>query len=64
MNESLTDEQKNEYVKHPYACPFCGSENLLSKDFVPRERCIPVVCLDCEKGFNEEYSLTGICEQL
>jgi transposase-like protein len=60
----LTPEAIARYVKHPYNCPYCQSENIgiidrdSELDFIS-QKC---KCQDCSKVWVEIYQLTDIEE--
>lgn len=60
----LTDKQKKEYVKHPYQCPYCKSDDLetMSRDADYNIETKEVICGGCERTWKEIYTLTSIEE--
>lgn len=62
---SLAEEKKKEYIKNPYWCPYCGSDQIegdkIQSDY--NLAWMNVTCLDCEKEWEETYTLTEIREK-
>lgn len=60
----LSEERKNNYVAHPFNCPYCGSDNITGGEvdfndvFIYRD----IYCKKCNKSFNEQFKLVGIEE--
>ena len=66
-HKELTDEQKAEYVKSPFHCPYCGSEEIQAGDRTSDGRYVfqNVDCCNplCQAFWTEEYTITGICNE-
>jgi len=61
----IDDFTKRRYVKHPYNCLYCGSEDIMAIHIVYAEYDqIPQVveCQNCGAKWKEIYSLTDIEE--
>lgn len=58
----LTDEQKKEYLDNPFACPYCGSEDVRWGELAPEDYSIfrSCKCKTCGKKWDEEYSLNSV----
>lgn len=50
-----------EHLENPDVCPFCGSEEIQANDEFYEYKAITqvVTCMDCEKSWNEHYTLTS-----
>ena len=64
---ALTSKQKKAYLKHYYHCPFCKSKNIEGHGIKVDEDdgdCAwqEVVCLDCDKRWNDIYKLVDVEE--
>jgi len=58
----MDENQKAAYVKSPYHCPYCNSENIRARDFETYHDTFTqkVECPDCGKQWTEIYTLTGV----
>jgi Zn finger protein HypA/HybF involved in hydrogenase expression len=64
--EHLTRKQRREYVKEKYGhCPYCGSDDIEGGFIEVNDNYCwqPITCNNCEKEWNDLYTLTGIEEQ-
>ena len=65
---ALTSKQKKAYLKHYAHCPFCKSKNIEGHGIKVDEDdgdCAwqeVVVCLDCDKRWNDIYKLVDVEE--
>lgn len=58
---------KEKYLKCGGYCPYCGSSNIMAgpPDFPAANSIIQeVTCNDCDKDWCDEYTLTGIIEDV
>jgi transcription elongation factor Elf1 len=59
----LTKEQIEKYLKNPYHCPFCGSEDITALPLSGEDNVLGVVvCNDCGKNWEDEYKVVGVSE--
>ena len=61
--DKLTKIQRNKYLKGGGCqCPYCGSENIKGRPFETDSALAwqPVVCLSCNKEWDDVYKLIGI----
>jgi len=60
----LTKKQQKEYIGSNHKCPYCHSTNIsgwrIETD--DGEAYQPITCNECEKSWNDLYTLTGIEE--
>lgn len=63
----LTNSQKNKYLKHPYHCPYCESEDIESVEgwFTSKNRRgeEAMHCKSCGQHWVDIYKLTNVVEQ-
>lgn len=61
---ALTEKQKEEYIAHPNTCPYCDSEELCGEHLETDDNYgwVHVHCEDCNKAWQDLYTLTGIAE--
>jgi hypothetical protein len=62
---SLTDKQKEEYVKHDgIYCPHCDGQNLQGEPFEADAGYASqeVMCMDCNENWTDVYTLSSIEE--
>ncbi len=64
----ISQKQKDEYVKDPCQCPYCGSANIqvTGNMKVPENEHIveqEVLCFQCERSWWDVYSITSIREE-
>jgi transposase-like protein len=62
MSETLTQEQKEQYLKASHRCPYCKSEDI-ERDFVEvneGEATQRVTCNDCHQDWIDIYTLTDV----
>ena len=59
----LTKEQKESYIKSPYHCPFCNSNNIEAFPLKFEDDVTGIVkCKDCGKNWEDEYKVVGVSE--
>lgn len=60
----LTEEQKQNYVKHPNTCPYCGSDEIDVHHIEAQDDGASghVHCRKCDKRWLDCYELTDIVE--
>jgi hypothetical protein len=61
----LTEEQKQAYIQgRSGGCPYCKSNNIEGDSYEMHGNCVsqPISCLDCERQWEDVYTLTGIDE--
>lgn len=61
----LTDKQIIKYLKAPYSCPYCKSPHIegQDRDFEDKHAYNRILCNECGKAWQDEYTLTGIVEE-
>ncbi len=59
---ALTKQQKRNYNKDSYHCPYCGSENISGDPFDYDALGQKVTCNDCDKEWWDTYKFMGIEE--
>lgn len=54
----------NEYLKEPDKCPYCNSDNVTASetDFSYINAWREVVCKDCKREWQENFTITSITE--
>ena len=57
----ISNEVVDKYLKDPYNCPFCGSDNLktLKVKDVGIEKHIPVICQLCKCKWEDVYKYSS-----
>ena len=65
MKKTLTEKQKQIYLKDSDYCPFCGSENIEGSviDFYNNKVYQCINCNSCNLEWYDEYTLTGVIEK-
>lgn len=63
--KKLTKKQREEYIAHPNYCPYCESEEVSSGNFESDDNYgwRDAHCEDCNKNWQDLYTLTGIAEE-
>ena len=56
----MDKDQKTEYLKHPYHCPFCKSTRIEAGTFDGETQSQAVDCLNCGRQWKDVYTLTDI----
>ena len=58
----MTPEQKQKYLDDPNLCPYCEAQDFdrVDSDGDSSNMWLTFVCNICQKGWTEEYALTGV----
>lgn len=56
----MTEEQRQKYLKNPFHCPYCNSENIESEEIDWEAMSAPIKCHDCNKNWFDCYTLTDV----
>jgi len=56
----LTKEQTDKYVADPFHCPFCDSDEIISREFDTASAEVDVRCYSCRNKWTEIYELKTI----
>lgn len=62
MARTLTDVDRLEYIKHPYKCPICDSEDITAgeMDFGNNQAWQNITCSRCDAKWTDIYTLTDV----
>ena len=59
---ALTAQQIADYIKSPYHCPYCLSDDIEGGDMDWDGLTQEVSCKQCQQSWRDELSVTGIIE--
>ena len=64
VNMSLTEKQKQDYLKHSTLCPYCGSNDIscIAIQVDNQSAWQDCECLSCNKSWTDIFTLTDIQE--
>lgn len=60
VKTELTQEAISKYLKSPYHCPFCESDNITALEWEPEQSGQIVECNACGKRWWDVYQLVTI----
>jgi len=62
MKKFNAEKLKNEYLKNPNTCPFCGSNDIEADhgEFDHDLGFRNIECNNCNRGWTEEFAMLGV----
>jgi transcription elongation factor Elf1 len=56
----MDEKQKADYLKNPYHCPYCNSDQIVALEFNGESLRQTVECQDCGREWTEVFTLTDV----